>query len=150
MIQKRTASREDIPWIIYVKIQHAQPQGKVNTGNRITDLINRNKLALWKDLPMIFKFFNGVRLLGRINQFANCDDSLVMRAFSQADSIVDWKHVGLLSWFPTIASLYQQHRPRVPWGAVPPPQGNSMHILGSQKTRSSPAAAAGETDYPKQ
>src|SRR4051812_2082350 len=97
VIQERTVRRENIPRVINVKIHHAQPKRKVNTGHCITMVVNGNELSLREDLAMLFKFFDSVGLLGRVNEPANLDNRLVMRGFHEADSIVGWKHPRLLS-----------------------------------------------------
>lgn len=75
---------------------HAQPKGKMNTGHSTTIFIDGNELALWKDLSMIFKFLDGVWLLGGVNHPANLDNGLVMCGFNETDSIIGWKQVRLL------------------------------------------------------
>src|SRR5262249_46721366 len=85
VIQERTARRENIPRIINVIIDHAQPKSKVNTGHCIAVAIDCNELALREDLSMIIKFFDGVGLVGGVNQLANLDNSLVMRGLNETD-----------------------------------------------------------------
>jgi hypothetical protein len=74
-----------------VKIQHAQPKSKMNTGHGIA-AIDCRKLALREDLSVIVEFFERVGFLGGVNQLANLDNGLVVQRFNETDSIVGWKH----------------------------------------------------------
>src|SRR2546423_924084 len=53
VIQKRTASGENVPRVINVKIHHAQPKGKVDAGHGIPIAVDGSELALREDLSMI-------------------------------------------------------------------------------------------------
>jgi hypothetical protein len=91
VIEERTTCGKNIPGVIKVKIQHAQPKGKMNTGHGIV-AIDCSELALREDLPVIFEFFEGVGFFGGVNQLANLDNGLVVHRFDETDSIVGWKH----------------------------------------------------------
>ena len=55
------------------------------------------QLTLRKDPAMVFEFLGGIRCLRWIDQPANLDDRLEIRAFQEADAIVGWKHESCLS-----------------------------------------------------
>jgi hypothetical protein len=96
MIQKRAPRRENIPRVVDVKIRHAQAEREMNAGHGIIIDVNGHKLSLRKDLSMIFEFVERVRILGGVNELANLDDGLVIRAFHESDSIVGRKHKRLM------------------------------------------------------
>jgi hypothetical protein len=91
VIEKGTAGSENIPRVVDVKIHHAQPQGKVNAGDRLLCLVNDNELPLRKNLAVILEFFGRVGFLGGIDHFANFNDGLIVRGIEVADSIVGRK-----------------------------------------------------------
>jgi hypothetical protein len=92
MVQERSAGSKHIPGVVDVKIRHAQPEGEVNSGYSITNVIDCNELTLRKDLSMIFKFFERVGSFGGVNELANLDDGLVIRGRQVADFIVARQH----------------------------------------------------------
>jgi hypothetical protein len=91
VIVERTTSGKNIPGVIKVKIQHAQPKGKMNTGHGIAG-IDCCELAPREDLSVILEFFECVGFLGGVNQLANLDNGLVVQGLNETDSIVGWKH----------------------------------------------------------
>ena len=93
VIEDRTTRSKNIPRVIHVKIEHAQPKSKMNTGHRIA-IIDGSELPLREDLSMIVELFGGVRFLGGVNQLANLDNGLIVRRFNEPDSVVGWKHGG--------------------------------------------------------
>jgi len=93
VIEERTTSGKNIPGVIKVKIQHAQPKSKMNTGHGVA-VIDCSKLALREDLAVIFEFFEGVGFLSGVNQLANLDNGMVIQRFNETDSIVGAKHRG--------------------------------------------------------
>src|SRR5262245_52683236 len=93
VIEERTTSGKNIPRVIQVKIQHAQPKRKMHTGHRIA-VINGNELTLREDLAVRFEFFERVRFLGGVNELANLDNGCVVQGFHETNSVVGWKHGG--------------------------------------------------------
>src|SRR5262249_23735416 len=93
VIEERTTGGKNIPRVIKVKIQHAQPKSKMDTGHDIA-AIDCSELALREDLSVIVEFFERVGLLGGVNQLAKLDNGLVVQRFNETDSIVGWKHGG--------------------------------------------------------
>jgi hypothetical protein len=91
VIEERTTSGQNIPGVIKVKVRHAQPKGKMNTGNGIA-AIDGSELALREDLSVILEFFERVGFLGGVNQPANLNNGLVIPRLNETDSIVGWKH----------------------------------------------------------
>src|SRR5262249_50749535 len=91
VIEERTTRCKNIPGVIQVKIQHAQPKSKMNTGHRIA-IIDGSELALREDLSVIFEFLERVGLLGGVNQLAKLDNGLVVHRFDETDSIVGGQH----------------------------------------------------------
>ena len=71
MVKERTTRSENIPRVVDVKIKHAQPKGKVDSGHRIKVGVDCDELTLWENSTMIFEFFERVGFLGRVNPFAN-------------------------------------------------------------------------------
>src|SRR5262245_28527785 len=91
VIVERTTRCKNIPRVINVKIQHAQPKSKMHTGHCMA-IMDGNKLPLREELSVSFELFERVGILGGINQPANLDYGLVVQRFNETDSIVGWKH----------------------------------------------------------
>ena len=114
VIEERTTSGKNIPGVIEVKIQHAQPKSKMNTGHRIA-AIDCSELTLREDLAVIFEFFERVGFLGGVNQPANLDNGLIIQRFNETDSIVGWKHGDsypvVLCWVVTVHPTFWRRSP---------------------------------------
>jgi hypothetical protein len=63
VIEERTASSENIPRIVDVKIHQAQSQGEVDSGHCTGIIINGDELTLREDLSVVFKFVKRVGFL---------------------------------------------------------------------------------------
>jgi len=96
VIKERTASRENIPGIVDVKVHQTQSHRKVDSRD-CTFVGNRNELPLREDLSVIFEFVERVGILRGVHPLANLDDRMVVRGLNESDSIVGWKHVNRLS-----------------------------------------------------
>src|SRR5262245_41425653 len=92
VIEERTASGENIPWIVDMKIHQAQSQGEVDSSHCIMSFVNGSELTLGEDLSVIFEFVDRVGDLRGVYQLANLDDGLVVRGGDQTDFIIGWKH----------------------------------------------------------
>src|SRR5262249_51350912 len=92
VIEERPAGREDVPRIIEMEIHHPQPQREVHAGHHVAVAVERDELALWKDLAMIVKLLDRVRRVVRIDEPADLDDGLVMVWLDECDAIVGGKH----------------------------------------------------------